>query len=143
MPCAITAATWVALSRATNINPTSKPTYRSMNPLPITVALPRLNNDMTIARAQMANSGTMPPSKGLDPGIVAEMQMCYIEYLISDKRDLEAEQVVEGFIYDDERMMLIGEATGRTWRLGQRIAVEVTGASPERGQIDFALASVR
>lgn len=49
----------------------------------------------------------------------------------------------EWFAYDDERMMLIGEATGRTWRLGQRIAVEVTGASPERGQIDFALASVR
>ena len=63
MPCAITAATWVALSRATNIKPTSKPTNRSMNPLPITVALPRLNNDMTIARAQMANSGTNKSSR--------------------------------------------------------------------------------
>ena len=129
MPCAITAATWVALSRATNINPTSKPTYRSMNPLPITVALPRLNNDMTIARAQMANSGTMPPSKGLDPGIVAEMQMCYIEYLISDKRDLEAEQVVEGFIYDDERMMQLPELHA-AWLWLARMALLIGDGNP-------------
>ena len=129
MPCAITAATWVALSRATNINPTSKPTYRSMNPLSITVALPRLNNDMTIARAQMANSGTMPPSKGLDPGIVAEMQMCYIEYLISDKRDLEAEQVVEGFIYDDERMMQLPELHA-AWLWLARMALLIGDGNP-------------
>ena len=129
MPCAITAATWVALSRATNINPTSKPTNRSMNPLPITVALPRLNNDMTIARAQMANSGTMPPSKGLDPGIVAEMQMCYIEYLISDKRDLEAEQVVEGFIYDDERMMQLPELHA-AWLWLARMALLIGDGNP-------------
>ena len=49
----------------------------------------------------------------------------------------------EWFSYDADRMMLVGESTGRTWRLGQRIAVEVTGASPERGQIDFALAGQR
>ena len=41
-----------------------------MNSLPVTIALPRFKNDMTIARAQMATSGTMPPSKGLDDGIV-------------------------------------------------------------------------
>ena len=49
----------------------------------------------------------------------------------------------EWFSYDADRMILVGESTGRTWRLGQRIAVEVTGASPERGQIDFALAGRR
>ena len=75
-----------------------------MSSLPITVALPRFKNDMTIAQAQMAMSGTMPPSKGLDDNIVTEMQMCYIEYLIVNKRDLEAEQVIEEFIYDDDRM---------------------------------------
>ena len=100
-----------------------------MNPLPITVALPRLNNDMTIARAQMANSGTMPPSKGLDPGIVAEMQMCYIEYLISDKRDLEAEQVVEGFIYDDERMMQLPELHA-AWLWLARMALLIGDGNP-------------
>ena len=59
-----------------------------MNSLPITVALPRLKNDMTIARAQMTTSGTMPSSKGLDQGIVIEMEMCYAEYLIANQRDL-------------------------------------------------------
>ena len=80
-----------------------------MNPLPISVALPRFKNDMTIARAQMVTSGTMPTVKGLEEGIVTEMQMCYAEYLIAEKRDLEAEQVIEGFIYDDDRMMALPE----------------------------------
>ena len=59
-----------------------------MSSLPITVALPRFKNDMTIAQAQMVMSGTMPPRKGLDDSIVTEMQICYLEYLISNKRDL-------------------------------------------------------
>ena len=46
----------------------------------------------------------------------------------------------EWFTYDETRMALIGEESGRTFRLGQRVAVEVTGANPLRGQIDFALA---
>ena len=46
----------------------------------------------------------------------------------------------EWFTYREERMMLVGEESGRSYRLGQRVAVEVVGATPERGQIDFALA---
>ena len=46
----------------------------------------------------------------------------------------------EWFVFDEDRMMLVGESTGRSWRLGQRVAVEVAGAKPERGQIDFVLA---
>jgi len=46
----------------------------------------------------------------------------------------------EWFTYDDARMALIGEESGRTFSLGQRIAVEVLGANPARGQIDFGLA---
>ena len=49
----------------------------------------------------------------------------------------------EWFTYDAERMALVGESSGRTWRLGQRIAVEVVGANPAKGQIDFALAGSR
>ena len=75
-----------------------------MNSLPITVALPRLKNDMTIARAQMTTSGTMPSSKGLDQGIVIEMEMCYAEYLIANQRDLEADQLIESILYDDDRV---------------------------------------
>jgi ribonuclease R len=46
----------------------------------------------------------------------------------------------EWFTYDAERMTLTGEESGRSFGLGQRVAVEVTGANPARGQIDFALA---
>lgn len=49
----------------------------------------------------------------------------------------------EWFTFDEERLALVGESTGRSWRLGQRVAVEVTGANPSRGQIDFALAGPR
>ena len=73
-----------------------------MNSLPITIALPRLKNDMTIARAQMVTSGAMPPTKGLDQGIVNEMMMCYAEYLITNNRNLEAEQIIENLLYDEE-----------------------------------------
>lgn len=46
----------------------------------------------------------------------------------------------EWFAYDAARLALTGESSGRTWRLGQRVAVEVVGANPAKGQIDFALA---
>ena len=46
----------------------------------------------------------------------------------------------EWFLYDEKRMALVGEESGRTWRCGQRVAVTVTGTNPARGQIDFALA---
>ena len=65
-----------------------------MNPLPVNIALPHFKNDMTIAQAQMAATGSMPPTKGLGSDIVTEMQMCFADYLITNKRFLEAEQVI-------------------------------------------------
>lgn len=49
----------------------------------------------------------------------------------------------EWFSYDEARMTLRGEESGRAFSLGQRVAVEVVGANPARGQIDFALAGKR
>ena len=100
-----------------------------MNPLPVSVALPHFKNDMTIARAQMAVSQTMPPSKGLDQNIVTEMQISYAEYLIANKRDLEAEQVIEGFIYDDERMMELPELYA-AWLWLARMALLIDSGNP-------------
>jgi len=100
-----------------------------MNSLPITTALPQLKNDMTIARAQMAASGTMPSCKGLDQGIVNEMQMTFIEYLIADKRDLEAEQVIEEFIYDDDRMQEL-PVLYAAWLWLARMALLIDGGNP-------------
>ena len=45
----------------------------------------------------------------------------------------------EWFTYDDERYELRGESSGKVWRLGQRVAVKVSAANPDRGQIDFTL----
>jgi len=96
---------------------------------PVIVAMPHLKNDMTIARAQMASSGTMPPSKGLDDTIITEMQMCYAEYLIANKRDMEAEQVIEEFIYDDDRMMQLPELYA-AWLWLARMALLINGGNP-------------
>ena len=100
-----------------------------MNSLPITIAMPRLKNDMTIARAQMATSDTMPSTKGLDDGIVTEMKMCYAEYLIVNKRDLEAEQVIEEFIYDDDRMQQLPELYA-AWLWLSRMALLIDSGNP-------------
>ena len=100
-----------------------------MNSLPVTIALPRLKNDMTIARAQMASSGTMPSTKGLDNDIVTEMKMCYIEYLIADNRDLEAEQVIEEFIYDDDIMQALPELYA-AWLWLARMTLLIDSGNP-------------
>ena len=100
-----------------------------MNSLPITTALPRLKNDMTIARAQMATTGTMPPTKGLDDSLVIEMKMCYIEFLIANKRDIEAEQVIEEFIYDDDNMQQLPELYA-AWLWLARMALLIDSGNP-------------
>ena len=100
-----------------------------MNSLPVTVALPRFKNDMTIARAQMAVSGTMPSSKGLDEGLVTEIKISYIEFLIASNRDMEAEQIVEEFIYDDERMQGLPELYA-AWLWLARMTLLIDGGNP-------------
>ncbi len=100
-----------------------------MPTLPVTVALPHFKNDMTIARAQMAVSQTLPANKGLDQDIVTEMQICYAEYLIASKRDLEAEQVIEEFIYDDERMQQLPELYV-AWLWLARMALLIDSGNP-------------
>ena len=100
-----------------------------MNSQSINVALPRLKNDMTIARAQMATNGTMPVTQGLEDDIVTEMQMCYIDYLITNNRDLEAEQVLEELIYDDERMQQLPELYA-AWLWLARMSLLIDGGNP-------------
>ena len=46
----------------------------------------------------------------------------------------------EWFSFDEEAMTLTGEATGRRWWLGKRVAVVVAGCNVARGQINFRLA---
>ena len=44
----------------------------------------------------------------------------------------------EWFVFDNERMTLTGESSGRTWHMGKRVAIEVVGVDVARGRIDFA-----
>ena len=46
----------------------------------------------------------------------------------------------EWFSYDEARLTLKSEATGRTYRLGKRVAVRVSAVDIARGRIDFSLA---
>ena len=45
----------------------------------------------------------------------------------------------EYFIYDDVNKILRGEKTNKTYKIGQKIKVEVIGASKETRNVDFAL----
>lgn len=54
---------------------------------------------------------------------------------------LPARKLGEGWCrYDETRMTLTGESSGRVWSLGKRVAVRVTSAEPARGYINFELA---
>ena len=45
----------------------------------------------------------------------------------------------EWFTYDEKRLRLVGESTGRIWRVGQRVAVRVADVDIPKGRIDFAV----
>ena len=46
----------------------------------------------------------------------------------------------EYFIYDEDRKRLIGERTNKTYKIGDKIAIEVKSANKLLRQIDFKLA---
>lgn len=112
-----------------------------MNALPITIAMPHLKNDMTIARAQMASSGNMPASVGLDQSIVNEMLMCYAEYLIANNRNLEAEQLIEGILYeeDDDTQSLPLLHTAWLWLARMALLIDEGNPSLALGAAESAL----
>ena len=43
------------------------------------------------------------------------------------------------FIYDDENKILRGEKTNKVYKIGQKIKVEVIGASKQTRTVDFML----
>jgi len=73
-----------------------------MKPLPIEPSLPRMKNDMTIAKAQMATTGSMPSCKGLADDITTEVMLCYVQYLMTNQRTVEAERQIEQLLDDEE-----------------------------------------
>ena len=65
-------------------------------------------------------------------GLFVTLDATYAEGLLHVK-DLGQEWIR----YDEEQLMFIGEATGKRWRMGDRIKVRVSAVIIERGQIDF------
>lgn len=45
----------------------------------------------------------------------------------------------EYFNYDDERKILIGEKTGKTYKLGDKVRIKVNDANKETRKIDFEI----
>ena len=73
-----------------------------MEPQLIEVSFPRLANDMTIAKAQIESTGQLPPTDGLSREVVLDMTMTYVLYLMLDKRNAQASQVVDYLVYGDD-----------------------------------------
>ncbi len=48
----------------------------------------------------------------------------------------------EWWEFDERRMMLLGESTGRLIRMGQRVIVELSGVNTVRGHVDFKLVQI-
>lgn len=65
-------------------------------------------------------------------GLFITLDTTYAEGLLH-VRDLGQEWIR----YDEEQFMLTEEATGKRWRIGDRIKVKVSAVTIERGQIDF------
>ena len=73
-----------------------------MEPLLIEASFPHLANDMTIAKAQIESSGQLPTIDGLSREVVLDMTMTYVLYLMLDKRNAQASQVVDYLVYGDD-----------------------------------------
>ena len=66
----------------------------------VVTAFPRLRNDMTIAHAQIEQTGKMPPAAGLACDVVLDIEMCYVLHLMRDRRSAEASMLIDGLLYD-------------------------------------------
>jgi len=66
-------------------------------------------------------------------GLFVELERWFVEGLV------KAEDLGPGFALDPKLHALVQRATGRAFRVGDRVEVEVVGASPARRQVDLAL----
>ncbi len=73
-----------------------------MEPLLIDASFPHLAGDMTIAKAQIESTGQLPPTDGLSRAVVLDMTMTYVLYLMLDKRNAQASQVIDYLVYGDD-----------------------------------------
>lgn len=69
-----------------------------------------------------------------DFGLFVELEDVYVDGLV------HITSLVEDYYrYDQERRLLIGESSGRVYRMGQRLEIQVSRVDMEQCRIDFAL----
>ena len=73
-----------------------------MEPLLIDVCFPRLRNDMTIAQAQIENTGQLPPTEGLGHEVVLDMTMTLVRFLMNDHRTAQASQAADRLVFAED-----------------------------------------
>ncbi len=74
-------------------------------------------------------SGVMPFGLFVEPKDFPVEGLIKIEKLPDDR-----------YVYDEKRQMLLGSRTGRSWRLGQEISVQLEAVNLDRLEIDFLIA---
>ncbi|MCB9640243.1 MAG: ribonuclease R [Myxococcales bacterium] len=64
-------------------------------------------------------------------GFFVELDAYFVEGLVHIRE-------LDGFYqFDDKRLALVDQRSGETYQLGDRLRIQVAGASPERGAVDF------
>lgn len=72
-----------------------------------------------------------------DFGLFVELEEYYVDGLVHI-----TSLANDYYIFDPERRQLIGESSGKTYRTGQRLEVQVSRVDMDQGRIDFALSDV-
>lgn len=68
----------------------------------LTSAFPTLRGDMTVAIAHIKATSRMPALTGLPVDVVVDIEMCYVLYLLEDRRLQQAEVLIDSLVYNDD-----------------------------------------
>lgn len=86
-----------------------------MKPLLLDSAFPATATDLTLAQAHIRATGRMPALDGLPPGMVVDVELCYILHLVTDHRTGEADDLIDGLVYGDRQPLPGATATVWLW----------------------------
>ena len=75
-----------------------------MKGLLIETSFPQLDNDITIAKAQIEATGKMPPLQGLTPEVEHDMRLWFVVYLMQHDRTREAAMEIDRMVFTDTAM---------------------------------------
>lgn len=97
-----------------------------MKGLLIETSFPKLDNDITIAKAQIEASGELPPLQGLAPAVEHDMKLWYVVYLMQHNRSREAALAIDKSVFSDSAQDM--PPIHLAWLWLARMTVFVAGA---------------